>query len=1473
MKIRQRNIFTTIRAEGSILPADLLQRVNDRDPQLKGLSPDDYHLVGNVRLNEAINQSWNRLLGAWAVFQNALKALPATDAGTTLTREKWLLPLFSELGYGRLPTAKAIEIDGKSYPVSHVWQQTPIHLVSAKLKLDERRAGVAGAARVSPHSMTQELLNRSEAHLWGFVSNGLQLRVLRDNRSLTRQAYVEFDLDAMMNGELYADFTMLWLVCHQSRVEIREGERPESCWLEEWSKAAHEQGTRALEVLRVGVEEAIKALGRGFLAHPANQVLLGRLREGKLDRQDYYRQLLRLVYRLLFLFVAEDRELLFAPTADDKARERYTRFYSVSRLRRLAERRLGTRHSDLYHGLKLVMETLSSEGCPELGLPALGGFLFSKEAIPDLDECEIANNDLLDAIRALAFINDGHGRRTVDYKNLRSEELGSVYEALLELHPEVNAEARQFKLETASGNERKTTGSYYTPDSLVQCLLDSALDPVLDEAARQPDPEAAILKLKVVDPACGSGHFLVAAAHRIAKRLAYVRASDGEPTPEATRKALRDVIGHCIYGVDLNPMAVELCKVSLWMETLELGKPLSFLDHHIQVGNSLIGATPALMAKGIPDEAFKPIEGDDKAVCAEYRRKNKNFREKRQSSLPFESGVTLGQMAENLREIGEIDDSTIESVRHKERRYKELLNSPNYLRERLLADAWCAAFVWKKVKDLNHPEPITEELFREIEQSPNEQDPSRILKTPHGKEIGRLAEQYQFFHWHLAFPDVFILDTDTLGTRASSARSDAGWKPAPPGWNGGFDVVLGNPPWERIKLQEKEWFARRRPDIANAQNAAARKRMIEDLAETDEALYAAFKDDIRKAEGESHFVRTSNRYPLCGRGDINTYAIFAETNRMLMSERGRVGCIVPSGVASDDTTKFFFQDLIESNALASLYDFENRDAIFPGVHRSYKFCLLTLVGRERAARSGAEFVFFAHKVEDLSEPQRRFKLSAEDIALLNPNTRTCPIFRTRRDAELTKAIYRRVPVLIQEGQPDGNPWGVSFMRLLDMANDSHLFRTREQLAGEGWQLEGNTFSKDGEEMLPLYEAKMLHHFDHRWASYDGLETVDVTTQQKADPSFVARPRYWVPREEVIYKITRVPADVVKAYRAGENEDLMDAARGWLGRYELAAMSDDELRKRASTKQWQQLIEQREAARQAMAEAPLSEGEAFKLRHSVELRRDVAELIEAKAPRWLMGWRDITNSTNERTVIASVLPRAGVGHTSPLMFTQQDTTHVTCLQANLTALVFDFVARQKIGGTHLTYGYLNQLPVLPPSTYAQPCAWSPSETLREWLAPRVLELSYTARDLRGFAEDCGYAGEPFRWDEARRFLLRVELDAAYFHLYGIEREDVDYILDTFPIVRRKDEAAHGRYRTKECILEVYDAMRAAQASGRPYRTRLDPPPANGWTPPASRQEEASLTSESNKRSAIEGKVDLFARQTEDPQRHFDFGDLE
>ena len=1598
MQTTTRSNFSTIKTEGAILPADLLQRIADgRD--LDGLRPEDYHLGARERLNEAISRSWNRLLGVWQSFDEARQALDDAEPGTTLTRERWLLILFQELGYGRLPFRGGVSLDGKGasddetrrYPISHEYEGVPIHLVSFRQPLDRTDVGQAQRRR-SPHSLVQEFLNRSEDALWGFASNGLVLRVLRDNASLTRPAFLEFDLEAMMAGELFADFSLLWLIAHQSRVERQIIKRPRAaagkkgkpraageeeaegdeegtvaqpskptaadCWLEWWSQDSAERGTRALDSLRDGVQQAIEALGRGFLAHPGNGALRGQLQTGTLSTADYYRQLLRLVYRLIFLFVAEDRNLLLTPETNPVARDRYYAHYSLTRLRDLAARRRSGPHPDLYRGLRMVFVELR-EGFLPLGLPALGGFLFSGRATPELDVADIANEALLEAIRDLAFTIEGRVLRPVDYRNLGAEELGSVYESLLELHPQLNAAAATFSLQSAAGSERKTTGSYYTPTSLINSLLDSALEPVVaarlaaareqmkrgignreqgtgkrrgedgqinpivprpgglagehgsgggslpaderissrgtirhdlpnppsgiidsgqhrrglrsgeperlhalseniagfpegvgdsfdagstsrpDDSSRRPfasgsdgnsgqdvvgadsgpgeegrvgsgverssphSPfptphsllEEAILSIKVVDPAAGSGHFLIAAANRLATHLARIRTGDSEPSPADRRDALRDVAGRCLYGVDLNEMAVELCKVSLWLETLDPGKPLSFLDHHIRHGNSLIGATPALLRGGIPDEAFAPLTSDDKAYVSEWKKRNKKEREG-QAMLPLDAApwLRLGDFATAVAALEDAPDDTPAAVRAKEAAWERLVNSGDYENNRLLADAWCAAFVFPKHYNVDFP--ISENDFRDIERNPH--SVPRWMK----EDIVRLRERYRFFHWHLAFPEVFRpvegskgIGSGGIGNRGeaiASGRHSPFPDPhsptpsaSPTGWTGGFDVVLGNPPWERIKLQEKEWFATRDEAIATAPNAAARGRLIAALQKENPTLYESFLDDRRAAEGESHIIRNSGRYPLCGRGDVNTYTIFAELARHLAAPRGRAGIIVPSGIATDDTTKFYFQDIVETGSLASLYDFENREAIFPGVHRSYKFSLLTLRGmgnrewgmgnREGGSAPApyslspdpnsplpdpsppAEFVFFALRVADLNDPERRFTLTAEEIALLNPNTRTCPIFRSKRDAELTKAIYRRVPVLIREGDPDGNPWGISFLRMFDMSSDSHLFRTRAGLEKAGYQLVGNRFEQDTsrkppghpqltpDHYLPLYEAKMLHHFDHRWATYEGGDTRDVAANERDDPAFVIFPRYWVSMGEVNRRV----------------------------------------------------------------------GHSWK-------------------SNWLLGWRKIARSTDIRTFISSIFPVSGYSDSGILGFPTVASSELgLCLLGNLASMVLDYVVRQKLGGTNMAHFISQQLPIIKPSDYLLvDLPLSESHKLRDWILRRGLELTYTAYDLGSFAEDCGYHGPPFRWDEDRRFLIRCELDAAYFHLYGIERDDVDYIMDTFPIVRRKDEAAHGEYRTKRVILEIYDEMaerirnyELGIRNEEGYRTRLEPPPGD------------------------------------------------
>ena len=1319
--------FHTLRTEGGLLPQDLLQRIALEDKTLPGLTPEAYHLDEGDRLRDAINRAWTRVTAAWRSFQAALAKLPEADRATTATRERWLFPLFDELRYGRLAKAPAATLDGRSFAISHRWHCSPVHLLGWRVDLDTAQKDTPGAARTSPHGLLQDYLNRAEGDLWGFLSNGRLLRILRDHHSLTQQAYVEFDLEAMMEGEEFSEFCLLWLLCHQSRVEA---EKPAECWLERWFEVARDEGVRALDKLRDGVEAAIVAFGSGFLRHKANKRLQAELADGTLDKQEYYRELLRLVYRLIFLFVAEDRDALCDPEASEAARARYQRHYTTRRLRELADRRRGGPHGDLWQGLRLVMGRLYG-GCPELGLPALGSYLWSRRAIPHLQDAELDNESLLTALRALCYVDHGKARYAVSWRNIGSEELGSVYESLLERHPEIHREAGAFALKTAAGHERKTTGSYYTPRSLVECLLDSALEPVLDEAVKKPDPEKALLELTICDPACGSGHFLVAAARRVAMRLSSVRSGGDEPSPREVRRALRDVVGRCIYGVDLNPMAVELCKVSLWMEAIEPGKPLSFLEGHIRQGNALLGATPALMAKGIPDEAFDPIEGDDKAVAKRLKKRNRDER-KGQTTMfaEFAKGapVSYGRLTTAAAAVEGDRDDDLGAVEKKEQDWERFTGSEEFERAWFLASAWCAAFVWPKQAGKLEDGAITEDLWRRMEKDPG------VVPRETRLTVLRIAQEYSFFHWHLAFPQVFFKAGEGKGEKREGETT---------GWSGGFDVVLGNPPWERIKLQEQEFFSTRDAVIAKAPNASARKKMISALKEQDPPLWDMWIAALRVAEGQSHMARLSGKFPLCGRGDVNTYALFAELNRIVLDNAGCMSCIVPAGIVTDDTTKEFFRALTDGRELRAVYHFENEEHLFVAVHNAYRFCILTV---SRAPGSEpADLSFFLRQVAQLKDPERHFSLSDEDFRLLNPNTGTCPTFRRRHDADIAMLMYHRVPILWREGAADGNPWGLRLMSMFHMAGDSGLFRTSSELLASGWRVNGNIFRRDEQRCLPLYEAKMVHQMDHRFGTYEGQTQAQANkgflpqlgTDARLDPFVVSLPEYWVLESEV------------DACLAGK------WSRGWL-----------------------------------------------------------------------LGWRDICRSTDERTLIASVVPRVACGDTFLLMLPAESHQFLSLLLlANLCSFVLDHAARQKVGGTHLKYHVVRQLPVLPPAVYSQRVGWVAEDRLSAWLRPRALELTYTAWDLEPFAKDCGYDGPPFRWDEQRRFLLRCELDAAFFHLYGIARDDVDYIMETFPIVKRKDIAAHGDYRTKLTILDIYDRMQRAIDTGEPYKTLLDPPPAD------------------------------------------------
>lgn len=1299
--------FTAVSVRGSLLPPDYLQTIASLNAPGQGGS--DYGLTRSFTVKDEIARYWRIANDLYARYSERLKE----GKGDTekISRKEWTAPLLETvLGYS-LQECGAATIDDRILPLTHTACSggVPVLLTSPGAQPDraETLFGEGGRKR-SPSGLIQELVNGRDKWTWGVLCNGSVLRLHREDPSLTRSSFIEADLELIFQEQLYSDFALLWLLFHVSRIEIKEGKN--LCILEEWRTLSHAEGERALDHLRDGVTDALRQMGNGFLRFPGNEKLRKDLAEGTLAVGNYFEELLRLVYRLLFLFSAEERQLLFSPEAGEKTKEKYYEGYSLGKLRdRALRRRSYDRYSDLWQGLKVLFKALE-KGAPGLGLTPLGG-LFSGEHCPHLDAAEISNEFLLEAIRSLSYFRGSSSLARVNYRDMGTEELGSVYESLLELQPLIDVSVNPWSFgfigdardqEGSRGSARKLTGSYYTPSSLVNELIRSTLEPLVAETLKKgDDPRESLLDLKVIDPACGSGHFLLAAARRLAIEVARIESGSDTPDEGARQHAFREVVRSCIYGVDKNPLAVELCRTALWIESLEPGKPLAFLEPQIQCGDSLVGILdPTLMEEGIPDSAYEPLTGDVRAVCTKLKRKNREERTSRVSSLFVgnDPGASVTRVAQRKTDFFEMPEDEISQVEMKKARWRESLASPERLRKKITADIFLGAFFLNKTEETFEKIPTTEDLA-----AARSGLPVREAVAQAAREAG---EKFRFFHWHLAFPQIME--------------------------RGGFDLVLGNPPWERIKVQEKEFFASRSPYIADAPNAAERTRRIKELKKTDaprgdRALALAFADALREAEASSQFIRKGGRFPLTGVGDVNTYALFAETMTALAG-KGRAGFIVPTGIATDNSTKDFFRYLMEQKRLASLFDFENA-AIFPAVHRSFKFCLLT-IGHHVEKPS---FVFFAHEVADLPDERRRFTLSADDVALMNPNTRTSPIFRSSADAELTKKIYRSVSVLVDESRDEeGNPWGISFMAMFHMSNDSGLFRTFRQLDEAGAIREGvEWLDEDGVVWVPLYEAKMAHQFDSRWATYetDGKTVRDCTDAEKENADYEPLSRYWVPQNEVEQRLR---------------------SRGW-------------------------------------------------------------------TREWLMGWRDITNATNERTVISSVIPRVGVGNKYPLIFSSADPRIKLGLIGNLSALVFDFLARQKIGGTTLNYFYLRQFPVLVPKSF--------QEIDIAFIQNRILELIYTNFALSSFARDLGYSGPPFPWNPDRRAFLRAELDAYYAMLYGLDRNELRYILDpadvkgegypseTFRVLKNNEIRDYGEYRTARLVLQAWDRLEEREWEGR------------------------------------------------------------
>jgi len=1181
------------------------------------------------------------------------------------------------------------------------------------------------------------------------------------------------------------------------------------------------------------------ALARGDLESSTHDIGFGQFKRKQFtpDYLDEVREAaLVLLYRLLFLFYAEDRNLL--PVRDP----RYAP-YSVRRIREEVRDKVdaGGTFSSTMAKIWLSLQgafQLIDEGDDDIGMPAYNGGLFNRGRSVLLNRTKVPDKVMAPIIDALSRRTEDLLHGWINYCDLAVAHLGGIYERLLEYSLAHHVQAKDDYKDKPEINRitalpasfaRKTSGGYYTNDDLVRLNLresvgqlastqvtafelrlkkwskKTSLNPGDWDALDALDPASRMLALKVCDPAMGSGHFLVAlvdyladlileaiatathlvneepwAAHLVAQnrpwlsplvaRIAHIRASIKTTAKDhgwaVTDTQLDDrhivrrmILKKCVFGVDKNPMAVELAKTALWLHTFTVGAPLSFLDHHLKVGDSLHGEQLPQVQKGLQSLGALLLQ-------SEFDRLKRAATQLAQVADLTDVDIAEAQLSKELAEAANAELAPLHAVLDfwralrwiipgwpvaKVSQLATLLKLPRLERDRqtALASGQCPEYA-ALLKLLEPGQNLVTVLGAgRVEGLDAASQAANAL-------IGRaraLAARETFFHWWTSFPTVF-----GAGSR------------------GGFDAMVGNPPWDRIKLQEVEWFSERSPAIAEQARASDRKQMIAALQHVNMTqtgintppmvdLWAQYSQARDRAEANARVLGNgklgSGDYPLLGGGDVNLYSLFVERAQSLINPQGIVALITPSGIAADKGAAEFFRSISSTGKLHALFDFENRKVFFPDVHASFKFCALVfgkaprMTVDEPPQALPSRCAFYLHSLDELDAPGRVLSLSAQDFVRVNPNTGAAPIFRNQRDADITLRLYAQHPVLVKHGelseslgqQPDVKVWPVKYTTMFHMTNDSHLFLKPDELAKQGWQPAPlNRWLKlaDGKSLaalaLPLYEGKMVQMFDHRAADVvmntsnlkRAAQQEAIAQVEKANIERFPAPQYWV--------------------------SAADVAKTWGG-------------------------------------------------------------------EWCIAYKSVTAPSNMRTMIAAIVPQCGVGNSMAMLIPEQaqDPDHprwAALLLANLSSMAYDFVLRQKVQGQNLNWFIVEQTAVIAPARFNEPLPAAfaaamhaanlmngqhPQPTVADFVLPQVLALTYTAHDMAPFARDLGYVDgtgkvlPPLVWDEAERRARLAALDALFFYLYGLDAADATYILDTFPIVRTQDLQTFGSYRTRDDIL--------------------------------------------------------------------------
>lgn len=1199
---------------------------------------------------------------------------------------------------------------------------------------------------------------------WGLLTNGRYWRLYWHGARSRAEGFVGFDLppilDGVARGDAFAaDLFRTFLLLFRRDAFIRDGPSGTT-----FLDAALTEGRRYEERITEALSKAVFERVFPRLVRTIGQRDPQREPHDQQWRQQVKDAALILLYRLLFLLYAEDRELL-------PIRHSGYAGYALRRLRLDAaaahdERRPLSGTATRFWTALLDLFRAISEGDPTLGLPPYNGGLFDTDTAPLLLRVRLPDDALGDLLDELSREEAGGSRRLINFRDLSVQHLGSIYERLLEFDVVEEEVGLAVRLNPFA---RKDSGSYYTPDELVRLIIRRTLGPLLEErrnefrdraehliSSRRPradrladlrrsDPAEAFLSLRVLDPAMGSGHFLVSlvdwltdetlAVQQEAAALFPDYRSPLSDTIERIRAHIRDeatkhnwevredhlddrhlvrriVLKRVIYGVDLNPLAVELAKLSLWLHSFTVGAPLSFLDHHLRCGDSLFG---------------------------EFVHQADEWLRTKGRTLRLDAVVAARNAAQGMQEVESLSDADIAEVRQSAATFEgveEAINPLLRFLDLIHAERWLdpardgpESRALAALHDGLLGDPV--ELATGIRPPGGPRATQEVI----GRFLARvreLSKERRFLHWEAAFPGVW----------------DA-WESIAP--RGGFDAIIGNPPWDRIKLQEVEWFAARVPEIALSQRASDRKKLVQTFRKRGGSLASDYDRATWVAETAARVVRRCGAYPLLGGGDVNLYSLFVERASRLVRRDGMIGLLVPTGIAGDKGAAEFFRSITSDGRLAALFDFENGKGesgpFFPEVHRSFKFSALVFGGSDRRFLF-ADCAFYLRNTRETET--NRITLTPEDFVAVNPNTGTAPVFRTARDAELTIGIYRRFPVLSdQRSKPPKRVWPVQYTTMFHMTNDSEKFRTASELERLGaYRTDGNHWKKGSAEWMPLYEGKMVQAYDHRAASVVvNMENLNRPAQphpasasQHGDTSWVPEPQFWVSSDEL----------------------LLPVSLRWVV--------------------------------------------AFK---DVTAPTNVRTMIAAIIPRLPAG--------NTLPLLLPDLPVRS-DRLSAARFAELEAAAITdyhqwapVLLANLNSFVLDFVARQKVQGQHLNYYIVEQLPLIPRPAFERRFG---TTSAKDMVRDYVLRLSYTCRDLEAFGASQGFDGQPFVWNDEERLHLRARLDALFFMLYGLDRIAASYILSTFPIVREEEEARYaGRFRSRDLILGYMAAFAAGDTTTR------------------------------------------------------------